>query len=167
MAIKPQEQIEGSRYKSFSKKQLQEFQEVETWLKNIGQTSHNVYLSALRKLCSWCGKDPHELIMERDQEIKSDDPIMRNGIRDLVLDFRHYLENQNYAPKTINATDGAVRSFFTAVLGRSGMQNVVRFSVMIARCLLVEVKSGERDVCLLLSRISMRQLERLLKELAL
>lgn len=124
MAIKPQVNEERSRYKSFSKKQLKEFQEVETWLKNIGLSSHNVYLSALRKLCSWCGKDPHELIMERDREIKSDDPIMRNGIRDMILDFRHHLESQGYAPKTINATDGAVRSFFTAVLGRSGMVNL-------------------------------------------
>ena len=78
---------EADGYKSFSKKQLQEFQEVETWLKGIGQSSHNVYLSALRKLCSWYGKDPHELIMERNQEIKSDDPIMRNGVRDMILDF--------------------------------------------------------------------------------
>jgi len=124
MTIKPRGQIEGSRYKSFSKKQLQEFQEVETWLKNIGLSSHNVYLSALRKLCSWCGKDPHELILQRDQELRNDDPIGRNGIRDMVLDFRHYLENQGYAPKTINATDGAIRSFFTAVLGRSGMVNL-------------------------------------------
>jgi len=124
MTIKPRGQIEGSRYKSFSKKQLTAFQEVETWLKNIGQSSHNVYLSALRKLCDWCGKDPHELILQRDQEIRSDDPIKRNGVRDLILDFRHHLESQGYAPKTINATDGAIRSFFTAVLGRSGMVNL-------------------------------------------
>jgi integrase len=124
VTITAQGQIEGSRYKSFSKNQLQEFQEVETWLKNIGLSSHNVYLSALRKLCSWYGKDPHELILQRDQELKSDDPIMRNGIRDMVLDFRHYLEDQGYAPKTINSMDGAVRSFFTAVLGRSGMVNL-------------------------------------------
>ena len=127
MTIKPQGQIEGSRYKSFSKKQLQKFQEVETWLKNIGPSSHNVYLSALRKLCSWYGKDPHELILQRDQELKSDDPIGRNSIRDLILDFRKHLEKQGYAPKTINALDGSVRSFFTAVLGKAGMINVKNY----------------------------------------
>jgi len=61
--------------------------------------------------------------MERDQELKSDDPIMRNGIRDMILDFRHHLENQGYAPKTINATDGAVRGFFTAVLRMINIRN--------------------------------------------
>jgi len=124
MVSNPRENEERSSFKSFSKKQLKEFQEVETWLKNIGQSSHNVYLSALRKLCDWCGKDPHYLILERDRELKSDEPSGRNGIRDLILDFRHYLEDQGYAPKTINAMDGAVRSFFTAVLGRSGMGNL-------------------------------------------
>jgi integrase len=120
----PVENKEASGYKSFSKKQLQEFQEVETWLKNVGKSSQNVYLSSLRKLCNWCGKNPHELITQRDQEIRNEDPTERNGIRDLIIDFRHHLESQGYAPKTINAVDGAIRSFFTSVLGRAGMVNL-------------------------------------------
>jgi len=124
MVSNPHENEERSSYKVFSPKQLREFQEVETWLKNIGESSHNVYLSALRKLCNWCGKDPYELVLERDREIKSDDPNGRNGIRDLLIDFRHHLESQGYAPKTVNSFDGAVRSFFTAILGKSGMVNI-------------------------------------------
>lgn len=46
----------------------------------------------------------------------------------LILDFRKYLEKENYAPKSINAWDGAVRSFFTAVLGKTGMINVKNYS---------------------------------------
>jgi len=120
----PSEKNEECEYKVFSKKQLNEYPEVKTWLKNVGLSSYNVYMFALQKLCNWCGKDPHELIIDRDQEIKSDEPIKRNGTRDLIIDFRHLLESQGYAPKTINSMDGAVRSFFTAVLGRSGMVNL-------------------------------------------
>ena len=71
MAIKPQREIEASRYKSFSKKQLQEYQEVETWLKTISSQSGVIYLNALKKFCEWCGKNPQELILQRDRELKN------------------------------------------------------------------------------------------------
>ena len=91
MTIKPRGQIEGSRYKSFSKKQLQEYREVETWLKTISSQSGVIYLNALKKFCEWCGKNPQELILQRDRELKNDDPNDRTGIRDLMLDFIHHL----------------------------------------------------------------------------
>jgi len=129
MSIKPQvENKEANSYKVLCRVELLEFLEVQTWLKNIGQSSHPTYLSALQKFCGWCGKNPHDLIMERDRETKSDDPNKRNGIRDLILDFRHHLEKEEYAPKTVNSFDGAVRSFFTAVLGKSGMVNIRNYS---------------------------------------
>jgi integrase len=37
------------------------------------------------------------------------------------------LEKEDYAPRTINTMDGAVRSFFTAVLGKIGMVNVKNY----------------------------------------
>ena len=120
----PRENKEASSYKSFSKNKLQEFQEVETWLKTISSQSSVIYLNALKKFCNWCGKDPHELILQRDQDLKNDDPNNRTGIRDLVLDFRHHLEHIGLAPKTINSYDGAIRGFFTSVLGKRGMVNI-------------------------------------------
>lgn len=129
MSIKPRaENKDADSYKVLSKEELLEFTEVQTWLKNVGQSSHPVYLSALQKFCGWCGKNPHDMILERDREIKCDDPNKRNGIRDLILDFRRHLENQDYSPKTVNSFDGAVRGFFTAVLGRSGMVNIRNYT---------------------------------------
>jgi len=124
LSIKPRLNEERSSYKSFSKDQLQEFIETQTWLKTISSQSGVIYLNALKKFCEWCGKNPQELILQRDRELKNDDPNDRTGIRDLVLDFRHHLEHVGLAPKTINSYDGAIRSFFTSVLGKRGMINV-------------------------------------------
>jgi len=120
----PRSEIKKIGYKTFSNKQLEEYTEVQTWLKNIGKTSRNVYLSALRRFCNWSGKNPHKLIIDRDHEIHSNDPLNRNNTRDLLLDFRAHLEKRGYAPKTINSIDGAIRSFFTTIIGRSGMINL-------------------------------------------
>jgi len=127
MLSTPSENKETSSYKSFSKNQLQDYQEVETWLKTIGKSSVNLYLNALKKFCEFSGKNPHELIIIRDKETRNSTPNNRTGLRDLVLDFRVYLEKEGYAPKTINSLDGAVRSFFTAVLGKVGMVNVKNY----------------------------------------
>ena len=124
MVSTPSANKEASRYKSFSKKQLQEFQEVETWLKTISLQSGVIYLNALKKFCEWCGKNPQELILQRDGELKNDNPNNRTGIRDLLLDFRHHMENLGMAPKTINTYDGAIRGFFTSVLGKRGIVNI-------------------------------------------
>ena len=61
---------EASGYKPFSSEQLKEFVEVQTWLKNISPGSTKVYLRALWMFCNWCEKSPHELIMQRDKEIR-------------------------------------------------------------------------------------------------
>jgi integrase len=123
----PSENKEASSYKCFSKNQLQEFVEVQTWLKTIGKSSVNLYLNALKKFCDFSGRNPRELILMRDKETRNPDPNSRTGVRDLIFDFRCYLEKEKYAPKTINSLDGTVRSFFTAVLGREGMVNVKNY----------------------------------------
>ncbi len=38
------------------------------------------------------------------------------------------MKKEGYASKSINCWDGAVRSFFTAVLGEAGMINVENYS---------------------------------------
>ncbi|MFQ5975104.1 MAG: tyrosine-type recombinase/integrase [Candidatus Hydrothermarchaeales archaeon] len=106
---------------------IEEYQEVQTWLKMVSKNSSKSYLSALKKFCEFCGKTPNQLILERDKELRNPDPNSRTGIRDLILDFRTYLEKEGYAPKTINASDGYIRGFFTAVLGREGMINVKNY----------------------------------------
>jgi len=115
------------KYKPFSKEWLLQFREVQTWLKTVSERSQTQYLYALRYFCEFCRKTPKQLILERDKELRNSDPNSRTGIRDLILDFRKYLEKEGYAPKTINAWDGAVRSFFTAVLGKAGMINVKNY----------------------------------------
>jgi len=116
------------KFKHFSEKQLLEFQEVQTWLRTVSEKSANQYLHTIRNFCNFCGKNPKQLILDRDNEIRNSDPNNRTGIRDLILDFRKYLEEVGYAPKTINAWDGAVRGFFSSVLGKAGMINVRNYA---------------------------------------
>jgi hypothetical protein len=99
----PRENKEASGYKTFSSEQLKEFVEVQTWLKNVS---------------------PGSIIMQRDKEIRIADPNNRTEIRNLLLDFRNHLEHINLAPKTISSYDGALRGFFTSVLGKRGMINI-------------------------------------------
>jgi hypothetical protein len=80
---------------------LEDYAEVQTWLKTVSPSTRPNYLAALKKLCEFCGKNPKQLILERDEEIKNPDPNSRTAIRDLVLDFREYLEKEGYAPKSI------------------------------------------------------------------
>jgi integrase len=103
---------------------IEKYLEVQTWLKTVSPKTATSYLNALKKFCDWCGKAPPQLIIDRDSEKNVADPNKRTGTRNLILDFRVFLERESYAPKTINAMDGAIRSFFTAVLGREGMVNV-------------------------------------------
>ncbi len=124
----PRENKEAGSYKVFSKEQLQEYVEVQTWLRAVSPHSSNIYLNALKDFCSWCGKSPKELILERDREKDNPDPNKRTGIKNLILDFRKHLEKQGYAPKTINSRDGAIRGFFSAVLGTSGMINIGNYA---------------------------------------
>jgi site-specific recombinase XerD len=105
-------------------RELEKYPEVQTWLRTVSEGTGKQYLKILERFCEWSGKTPDKLIQERDKEIRNADPNDRTGIRDLILDFRMHLEEERYAPKTINAWDGAIRSFFTAVLGREGMVNV-------------------------------------------
>jgi integrase len=86
-----------------------------------------LYISALEAFCEFSGKTPSELIKQRDDELRSDDHNNRTGIRNLILDFRVYLEKGKYAPKTINAKDGAIRGFFSAVLGHGAIVNVKNY----------------------------------------
>jgi integrase len=111
----------------FSLEKLKKYKEIQTWLRTVSESSRIQYLHALRNFCEFCGKNPKELILMRDKEIRNPDPNTRTGVRDLVLDFRVYLEKEGYAPKTINAWDGAVRSFFSSILGKAGMINVKNY----------------------------------------
>jgi integrase len=106
---------------------IEDYPEVQTWLKTMGESSKPKHLAILEKFCEWCGKNPKELILMRDTELRNPDPNSRTGIRDLILDFRTYLEEQEYAPKSINSMDGYVRGFFTAVLGKAAMVNVKNY----------------------------------------
>jgi len=118
----------NEKYKTFSEEWLLQFREVQTWLRTVSDKSQKQYLYALKYFCEFCRKTPKQLILERDKEIRNSDPNNRTGIRDLILDFRKYLEKEGYAPKSINCWDGAIRGFFTAVLGKAGMINVKNYS---------------------------------------
>jgi len=106
----------NNKYKDFEK--LRRYQEVQTWLRTIGESSVSVYINALKKFCDFSGISPHELILMRDEETRNPDPNSRTGVRDLILDFRRYLEMEKYAPKTINSME----LFGVSLLQFSGKQ---------------------------------------------
>jgi len=87
------------KYKPFSEKELLKFREVQTWLRTVSERSGKQYLHALKNFCNFCGKNPRQLILERDDEIRNKDPNSRTGIRDLILDFRKYLEKESVGHK--------------------------------------------------------------------
>jgi site-specific recombinase XerD len=115
------------KFKGFSEKQLLEYPEVQTWLRTVSEKSAKLYIKCLEKFCNWCKKSPKQLILDRDKELKSSNPNGRTETRNLILDFRKYLEEQGYAPKSINTFDGCIRGFYTAVLGNAGMVNVKNY----------------------------------------
>jgi len=101
---------------------IEKYPEVQTWLKTVSPSTRPNHL-ALKKFCGFCGKNPSQLILQRDKEVRDPDLSSRTGIRDLILDFREYLEKEGYAPRSISTMDAAVRGFFRAVLGRAAMIN--------------------------------------------
>jgi hypothetical protein len=90
------------KFKGFSEKQLLEYPEVQTWLRTVSEKSAKLYIKCLEKFCNWCKKSPEQLILDRDKELKSSNPNGRTETINLILDFRKYLEEQGYAPKSIN-----------------------------------------------------------------
>jgi integrase len=124
MAIKPQLEIAKEGYKSYSKEELKNYLEVASWLNTVSVKSQSNYIRAMQLFCNWCGKNPSQLILDRDKETKSENPIDRNNTRDLLIGYRKYLEEHGYAPKTINVFDGSMRSFYSANLGKIGMINI-------------------------------------------
>lgn len=115
------------KYKAFSEKQLLEYPEVQTWLRTVSEGTSKLYIKCLEKFCNWSKKSPKQLILDRDKELKSSNPNGRTGTRNLILDFRKHLEEQGYAPKSINTFDGCIRGFYTAVLGKTGMINLKNY----------------------------------------
>jgi integrase len=125
MTIKTQEKINlKNGYKCYSQNELTKYEEVQTWLKTVSETTQIYYKRAIQQYCNWIGKNPKELILMRDKETRSKNPIERNNTRDLLIEFRKHLEGYGYAPKTIGVFDGAIRGFYSSVLGKSGMINI-------------------------------------------
>ncbi len=129
MTIKPRVigNIENG-YKCYSQKQLLTHLEVSSWLNTVSKSSQKYYIRAIELFCNWCGKNPSQLILDRDKEVKSDNPIERNNTRDMIIEFRKQLEKMGYAPKSINVMDGAIRSFYSCNLGKMGMINIRNYA---------------------------------------
>ncbi|MGQ9611181.1 MAG: tyrosine-type recombinase/integrase [bacterium] len=128
MTIKPRYDNIEIGYKSYSRKELQNYLEVGAWLNTVSKSSQSYYVRAIELYCNWSGKNPSQLITDRDKELKSDNPIDRNNTRDRIIEFRKYLEGYGYAPKSINVFDGAIRSFYSANLGKMGMINIHNYA---------------------------------------
>lgn len=94
---------------NFLKEDLKEFEDVKTWLRTVSKSTRGGYLNSLKKFCNWSGKDPHKLIMNRDEEKNISDSNKRNRTGALILDFREHPEDEGYAPSSMNTMDGGVR----------------------------------------------------------
>ncbi|KXB03574.1 hypothetical protein AKJ45_01285, partial [candidate division MSBL1 archaeon SCGC-AAA261F19] len=112
----------------FTKEELKEYEEVQTWLRTVSKSTKSSYLNTLHKFCNWCEKDPHELIMMRDEEKDIDDPNKRNRTKNLILDFREYLEKENYAPSSINTMESENQGLRFKVAKTTRLGNPLRFT---------------------------------------
>lgn len=99
------------------KEEIENFQEVQIWLKSVSENSRQHYIYAMKKFCEFSGLMPNEIITLRVNELGNRIKNTSN-IHDLILGFRLYLEKKGYAAKTINSLDGALRGFFTSILGK-------------------------------------------------
>jgi integrase len=69
----------------------------------------------IRHYCNFRGKNPTELIKEADEESKKDIPrweIAEYDLRDILKEFKEYLEIKDYSERTVKENIIAVKSFY-------------------------------------------------------
>lgn len=83
------------------------------WLSKLGDRTRENACQDFPKLLEWCGKTPTELIKMKVNDLQTQDPTQKGKTEDLVIEFKKFLETQNYKRSTIKTVLNRVQSFFS------------------------------------------------------
>lgn len=99
--------------------ELERYKTVKRWMTSVmtrtrSEGTRSQYIRRLNKFCDWTGKDPDELIREREKDLKSRSEKVRRRHEELLMQFFAELEAKGAARWTALSTFTAVRSFYKA-----------------------------------------------------
>jgi integrase len=87
---------------------------VDKWLATVAKSDNTKrnYSHAIKAFCEFVDKDPDQLIIEAEKEIKEGLLMRERSVSDYVPDFIEHLENKNLAPNTIRGYIMPIQSFY-------------------------------------------------------
>jgi len=86
---------------------------VQKWLNKLGDRTRENAIQDFPKFLEWCKKSPTQLIKMKVKDIQTRDPTQKGKTEDLVIEFKRFLEAQNYRRSTIKTILNRVQSFFS------------------------------------------------------
>jgi len=81
-------------------------------LANRSEGTRGKYKEYFDKFCGWLGKTADQLVEQRKQELKSDDPREQRRMESALKGFLAYLDKEGMAVATQQVAYAAIRSFF-------------------------------------------------------
>jgi integrase len=99
--------------------EIEEYETVQRWL-NAVQSDHSGsqhttqhYLRWFKKFVTWTVKTPDELIIQRKEELKSDDTAVKMKAEETLRSFCNWLEREkDYKRATVRAHHACIKSFY-------------------------------------------------------
>ncbi|MFZ2497387.1 tyrosine-type recombinase/integrase [Methanosarcina sp.] len=84
------------------------------WLDTLNPrpTTERNYLLSMQAFTEWTGKDPEELLIEAEDEIKAGKLMRQRKIKGYLIGFRKHLQDTEHAPNTIKGYMTGVKSFY-------------------------------------------------------
>jgi len=100
--------------------QLKKQKTVERWFDQVSQgvgsrSTERLYLHFMDYFITYTGMQPDELIKERREHMKSDDPEIQNQHEELLKQYRTWLEDEKgIARNSVGTADGVIKSFYSS-----------------------------------------------------
>ncbi len=93
---------------------VERFPSVKYWVDGLTcrEVTKRSYLLYFRAFCRWLKKSPEELVVERKEDLKSDDLRVQHAAEHQVTRYVNYLKGLNRAPDTVRGAYYSVRSFY-------------------------------------------------------
>ena len=85
----------------------------QKWLNKLTERTKENCIREFPKFLKWVQKSPTELIKMKVEDLQTKDPTQKGRVEDLVIQFKQFLETQNYKRSTITTTINRVQSFFS------------------------------------------------------
>lgn len=98
--------------------EIEKHETVKRWITSImtsktrSEGTKKIYLWQLARFCKWAGKNPDELIREREKHLKSKDEKVKHQHEELLTRYFAELEERGLARWSALSATTAVRSFY-------------------------------------------------------